>query len=163
MSAILGIDPGVDGGLAVLCENGFPLFVQGFSGVRTQKELVGVVTEAVTVLLKNGGWQCVCEKVGTHKTDGRKGANTFGRVDGLLRGAVLAMRIELHDAPPMLWQAKMECLTGGNKNVSKNRAVELFGGRGIKITHQTADALLIAEFGRRTLLRPRKNDTLEDL
>jgi len=51
------------------------------------------------------------------------------------------------DVYPMMWQAKMECLTGGNKNVSKHRAQELFPG--VRITHAVADALLIAEYGRR--------------
>lgn len=158
----MGGDPGVDGGIAVVCVTGAPLFVQGFSSLRTQKQLVECIVDgAIPVLVRAGGYQAVCEKVGTHKTDGRKGANTFGRVDGLLRGAILAMKIEVHDAAPMIWQAKMECPTGGNKNISKDRALQLFAGRGFKITHQTADALLLAEYGRRTLLLRR--DPLEDL
>jgi len=44
----------------------------------------------------------------------------------------------------------LECLTGGNKNVSKAKAKELFPGT--KFTHTTADATLIAEFGRRRIL-----------
>jgi hypothetical protein len=41
----------------------------------------------------------------------------------------------------------MQCLTGGDKNISKRRAQELFPS--LKITHAVADALLIAEYGRR--------------
>jgi len=41
-------------------------------------------------------------------------------------------------------------MTGGDKNVSKRRAQELFPE--IKITHAIADALLIAEYARRTNL-----------
>jgi hypothetical protein len=37
--------------------------------------------------------------------------------------------------------------TKGDKNVSKRRAQELFPQ--LKVTHATADALLIAEYGRR--------------
>jgi hypothetical protein len=38
-------------------------------------------------------------------------------------------------------------MTKGDKNVSKRKAQELFPQ--LKITHATADALLLAEFGRR--------------
>jgi hypothetical protein len=43
----------------------------------------------------------------------------------------------------------MGCLTGGDKNVSKNRALELFPevDEVKKITHATADALLIGKYG----------------
>jgi hypothetical protein len=41
----------------------------------------------------------------------------------------------------------MSCLTKGDKNVTKSRAQELFPE--VKVTHAIADALLIAEYGRR--------------
>lgn len=151
MTAVIGIDPGVRGGLAILAENGHPLHVQAFDPKMTQKEIVAAVDQAVLVLLQYGGWECWVEKVGYMPGDGGKGANTFGRVDGILRGAVLALKLEMHDVAPMLWQARLECLSGGNKNVTKNKALQLFAGRGVKITHATADALLIAEFGRLTI------------
>lgn len=153
MSAVLGIDPGVNGGLAVLSENGVPLHVQAFRPTMTHKELIGHVADASECLIRYASRECFVEKVGFKKGDGGKGANTFGRVDGLLRGAAWALGLEVHDVSPLLWQTRLECLTGGNKNVSKRKAIELFGGRGIKITHAVADALLIAEFGRRTTMR----------
>jgi hypothetical protein len=50
----------------------------------------------------------------------------------------------------------MRCLTKGDKNVSKARAQELFPA--LKITHATADALLIAEYGRRLNLGLKAQD-----
>jgi len=41
----------------------------------------------------------------------------------------------------------MGCMTKGDKNVSKRKAQELFPS--MKVTHASADALLIAEYGRR--------------
>ena len=46
---------------------------------------------------------------------------------------------------PQVWQKALGCMTGGDKNVTKRRAQELFPGH--KITHATADALLIAHYG----------------
>jgi hypothetical protein len=40
-------------------------------------------------------------------------------------------------------------MSAGNKNVTKTRAAQLFPG--VKMTHAIADALLIAEYGRRCL------------
>jgi hypothetical protein len=49
---------------------------------------------------------------------------------------------------PQAWQKSLGCMTGGDKNISKRRAQELFPT--MNVTHATADALLIAEYGRRT-------------
>lgn len=153
--AVMGIDPGVRGGIAVLGGHGELLWVRGFNPKMTQKELVACVDLGVMLLLQKGGWECFIEKVGYMPGDGGKGANTFGRVDGILRGTVLALKLEMHDVSPMIWQSKLGCVSGGNKNVTKNRAIQLFGQNGFKITHALADALLIAEFGRLTILSRR--------
>lgn len=101
------------------------------------------------------GPACYLEKVGVMPRDGKVGAFTFGRVAGLLEAGAYAGAggAEVVLVPPQIWQSKMECLSGGNKNVTKNRAQQLFPG--VHITHATADALLIAEFGRRRLLAER--------
>ncbi len=48
---------------------------------------------------------------------------------------------------PQKWQQVMGCMTGGKKNVSKQRALELFPS--VKWTHAKADSALICEYGRR--------------
>lgn len=148
MSAVMGIDPGVRGGIAVLrISDGSPLFVKGVSPGMTQKEVVDLVIAAVSVLVHNRGYEGFCERVGYMPGDGGRGANTFGRIDGLLRGAALALGVTLHDVSPMIWQSKLGCLSGGNKNVTKAAAEARFGIFGVKVTHAIADALLIARFG----------------
>ena len=93
------------------------------------------------------------EKVGFIRGDGGKGAFTFGQVYGFLRGLALANGMDIADVYPMIWQTRLNCLTRGNKNVSKNKAIELFPDyhrrRQRGITHGIADAILIAEYGRR--------------
>ena len=84
--------------------------------------------------------------------DGGMGAFTFGRIAGLLAGLSWGQGWEPKYVAPMIWQAALGCLTRGNKNVSKNRAITLFPNyhaeRPRGITHGVADALLIAEYGR---------------
>lgn len=147
--AVLGVDPGVRGGMAVIQRDGSPIQTWTFKPVMRQDELVHHVRSAVNLLRLYGGCHAYFEKVGYRPTDGGKGAFTFGRVVGLLAGALLANSCVIHEVAPMIWQTKLDCLTGGNKNVSKSKAQELFPS--INVTHAIADALLIAEFGRRML------------
>lgn len=149
MRSVAGIDPGVRGGIAVLDALGRVLFVKAFTPNMTHEQLVGVVREADAILGVGGGYDFFIEKVGFKRGDGGKGAFTFGQISGLLRGAVLALEASIHNVYPSMWQARLDCLSGGNKNVTKKRARELFPE--IKMTHMIADALLIAEYGRRFL------------
>lgn len=148
--ACMGIDPGVRGGLAVVDREG-RTHVEGFQPGMEQTALIAAVRLGLSHLHKIDPHPVIyIEKVGYMPGDGGKGANTFGRVDGLLRGAVLMWCAErgagrLLEVSPMFWQAKLSCLSGGNKNVTKNKALELFPS--VRVTHAVADALLIARYG----------------
>jgi Holliday junction resolvasome RuvABC endonuclease subunit len=76
---------------------------------------------------------------------GVKSAFTFGNGFGHLEMALTAAGIPFERVSPQRWQKALGCLTKGDKNVSKRRAQELFPS--MKITHATADALLIAYYG----------------
>jgi len=71
----------------------------------------------------------------------------FGQGYGSLEMALTAAGIPFERVTPQKWQKALGCLTKGQKNVSKRKAQELFPT--MKVTHATADALLIAEWGRR--------------
>jgi len=62
--------------------------------------------------------------------------------------ALTAAGIPFERVRPQVWQKELSCLTGGDKNVSKRRAQELFPH--LKVIHATADALLIAHYGTKT-------------
>lgn len=147
--ATMGVDPGTEGGIAVLDADGAVARVVPIHKEMTESELVAEVGTSLGMLKAKGGGPCFFEKVGYRPTDGGKGAFTFGSITGLLRGALLAFGVRPRYVSPMLWQSRMNCLSGGNKNVTKRRAQELFPGLGKAVTHNTADALLIAEDGRR--------------
>jgi len=150
VNAVMGIDPGVNGGLAVLRIDGGVEYLRAFQPSMTHAELVDAVRFALKCMAYWKSRTVYVEKVGSMPTDGRRAANTFGRVDGLIRGALLMAGYPPLDVSPMMWQSAMECLSGGNKNVTKKRALELFPRE--RITHAVADALLIAEYGRRRLV-----------
>jgi hypothetical protein len=59
--------------------------------------------------------------------------------------ALTAAGIPFTRVRPQIWQKELNCLTGGQKNITKQRAQELFPS--IKVTHAIADALLIAKYG----------------
>ena len=91
-------------------------------------------------------------------------AFTFGRGYGALLMALTAARIPFDVVQPAKWQQGLGCRSGGDKHVTKRRAQQLFPS--VTVTHALADALLIAEFCRRTRLvaatanqRSRSDDT----
>lgn len=146
MTAVMGIDVGTRGGLAVLRSDGSVDYVQSFYPEMLEAELVNAAKQGLACLVKLGGYQVFIEKVGHIRGDGAQGSFTFGRVDGLLRGAVLASGGRIRDVYPQAWQSRLGCLSGGNKNVTKAKAASLWPT--MKMTHAIADALLIAEYGR---------------
>lgn len=151
---IIGIDPGVKGGMALLTDLGGLVDTVSFEGFKA-KELAAAFRIWRTMDPRN--IVCWIEKVGYIKGDGAQGSFTFGRVAGLLEGISLGNDVEPHYVYPVMWQSYMNCLTGGNKQVSRRKAIEMFptyhAERPRGITLGIADAILIAEYGRRMGLR----------
>ena len=84
----------------------------------------------------------------TVTTQGATGTFTFAQGYGFIRGVLITIGIPFEDVTPQAWQKTLGCLTRGDKNVSKAKAQQLFPQLP-RITHAIADALLIAEYGRR--------------
>ena len=105
----------------------------------------------------NLGWDnpnCEMQPVAiehVHSMPGQGVASSFkfGQGFGHLEMALTAARIPFTYVTPQKWQKELGCLTGGDKNVSKSRAQQLFPH--IKVTHAIADSLLITEYCRRTI------------
>ena len=143
MDRAIGIDPGKNGGVAWLSVLGAQP-PQAIKMPGTEIELYHLLREIaaeVSVFV-------VLEKVHSSPQMGVKSAFTFGMNKGGLRMALAAVAAPYEEVSPMKWQGAMGCRTAGDKNVSKQRAQSLFPS--IKVTHATADALLLAEYCRRT-------------
>ena len=139
----LGLDPGVSGGLA--CVDGL-----GRGEARAMPTTERDILDALEALAggpARGACIAVIERVHSMPKQGHSGAFTFGRSRGRLEMALTALRIPFEEVSPQVWQRAMGCLTGGDKNISKRRAQQLFPS--LTIVHATADALLLAAFCRR--------------
>lgn len=145
----IGIDPGVSGGIAAIDFDGCVVAATKMPG--TEQDIL----DALASIDPSSRARAVLERVnagvfGHGKSGQRMGvtsAFTFGCGVGGLRMALTARAIPFNEVSPLAWQSNLQCRTKGDKNVSKRRAQQLFPG--IKITHATADALLLAEFCRR--------------
>lgn len=154
LRAVMGVDPGVRGGATILDSDGTVRTVLAFYPGWTHSEFNARLRNILGHLsflnagVAHAGLNAVAlEEVGYIRGDGGKGAFTFGRVDGLIRGTLLSCNFRPNEVPPMEWQKAIGCLTGGDKNVTKRRAKQIWPS--IKWTHNTADSALIAEWLRR--------------
>lgn len=141
MKLFIGIDPGQSGGIAFIPEDKAAWAVKM---PETDTDLfhtlwdLGKYEDRITFL----------ERVHSMPGQGVSSSFTFGEGYGKLQMALTALQIPYERVTPQKWQKALGCLTKGDKNVSKAKAQELFPH--LKITHAIADALLIAEYGRRT-------------
>ena len=139
---IIGIDPGKSGGIAWISD-GKPCVEKMPETLSDLWELIDSIKGASSPPLGIGQThaKAYIEQVHSSPQQGVKSAFTFGNGFGHLEMALTAAGIPFERIRPQAWQKALGCLTGGDKNVSKRRAQELFPS--LKITHATADALLI--------------------
>lgn len=136
----IGIDPGHGGGIVALSDDGTVLVAKRMP--QNEED----VLEALRLCNPRGA-RAYIERAWSSPQMGVVSAFTFGRGFGGLLMALTAWGVHYNIVLPRQWQQAMGCLTGGDKNISKARAQALFPA--IKVTHATADALLIAEHCRR--------------
>lgn len=144
----IGIDPGASGAVAwVLPEPGGSWYCP-LSG--SERDVADCLEH-----LAGGRAFAYLERVGAMPRQGVAGMFRFGQSFGFCRGLLVAHRIPFELVAPSVWQRAFG-LAGGpkdegitaKKNRHKARAQELFPN--LKITHACADALLLAEYCRRT-------------
>jgi len=146
---IIGIDPGQIGGIAIVG----PDMLDAVKMPDTERDVFELLAEWAPLASR-----AVIEQVGVMPKEGVRSAFTFGRGYGGLRMALIALRMPFQAVAPGVWQRPFNLPTGkggktAKKNVHKARAQEMFPS--LKITHAIADALLIAEWGRRCVLEAR--------
>ena len=150
---IVGVDPGASGGLAVIFPDG-TVVTEPFRGLT----LLGMyhVFQDLRVDCSERGllMRAAIEEVHAMPKQGVASTFAFGRSFGHLEALMLAAGIAFERVQPRAWQGDLGLLRRNrdeSKTAKKNRhkalAQELFPG--VKVTHATADALLIAEWLRR--------------
>lgn len=146
-----GLDPGKSGAVTFINEAGNEVVRFGFGA-----------TEADTAAVFRSFAPCVrmayLEKVASMPGQGVVSMFTFGQSYGFLRGLLTAFEIPYEEVRPLKWQSFMGCTSGGDKNVTKQRAQQLWPH--LKWTHALSDSALIAEFCRRR--HTRTNSAIKD-
>ena len=137
MSTIIGIDPGTNGGIAWITD--------GKPCVEKMPDTLQDLWELFRDISSEGDCRAYLEQVHSSPQMGVVSSFTFGNGFGHLEMALTAAGIPFERVRPQVWQKAMGCMTKGDKNVSKRKAQELFPN--MKVTHATADALLIASYG----------------
>lgn len=131
----IGIDPGKSGSIAFLHKaNAWTIPTDS-----THRDLWQSLQDAASIAPIKFA---LIERVSASPQMGVVSAFTFGQSYGALEMLLACAGVPFERVTPVTWQNAMKCRTGGNKNISKARAQELFPK--IKITHKNADALLIA-------------------
>jgi crossover junction endodeoxyribonuclease RuvC len=137
---ILGIDPGVSGGAAVL--DGTVLSV-----IKYDSE-----SNFIEFLRLSGPFDLAyIERVGARPGQGVASMFKFGQNYGFLRGALRSHDVPLREVTPQTWQKALGVKRGKTKTEHKNNLLDLARQLYPKtqLTLATCDAVLIAEYGRR--------------
>lgn len=164
-TSYFGVDPGVSGGLAMIHMNDMYTSVHAVRMPDTEREIFTVLSDWAQYNTDVAQHSTVAsiEFVRSSPQMGVASAFKFGWSYGGLRMALAAAGISFTEVTPAKWQGALGCRSGGDKNVTKKRAQELFPH--IKVTHAIADALLLAEYTRRVstgILVPRSPRTISE-
>jgi len=153
---ILGIDPGENGGFAFISTSGdhYPCLVE--FKTNTRKDIAQIV-KYYSLL---GPCTCFIEKVHAAPRQGVSSTFTFGKNYGFWLGILTVLEISFEEVSPQTWQGCLGFKSprgatyNDRKRLLKQRAEQLYPS--VPISLGTADAVLIAEYGRR-LYNSREN------
>lgn len=141
---IIGIDPGKNGGIALMNE----AFV--VVEVRKMPETCVDLRDTMEDYKVQGAEVAYLEQVHAMPSDGKVGLFSFGQGFGRLQQVLADCRIRTVEVAPGTWQktlglTKKKDDTLDHKKVLKERAQQLFPST--KVTNYNQDALLIAYYG----------------
>ncbi|HKZ73504.1 MAG TPA: hypothetical protein VJ011_05530 [Steroidobacteraceae bacterium] len=156
---ILGIDPGLGGGLAVLRGGELVLladmptiWIQRPKG-RRREYLVGELVEMMhsVILMREPGEElrAIVERQHARPGQGVSSCYSLGYGTGLVAGILATLSIPLEWAEPAAWKRAMGLPRGADKGASIELASRLFPTAEIGRKDGRAEALLLAEYGRR--------------
>ena len=148
MKLAIGVDPGCNGSIAFIPDDN-PAKAWAVKMPETLADLWEAIHHNEITKCDFTSIHACLERVHSMPGQGVSSSFKFGQGFGHLEMALTAAKIPFTYVTPQKWQKELGCLTGGDKNISKARAAQLFPH--LKITHAIADGLLIAEYCRRTI------------
>jgi hypothetical protein len=157
---ILGIDPGVHGGVAVLdiADNGTPVLVDAIdipvigSGAKERVDAAALRVFIATHLLAHA----FIERAQAMPKQGASSGYKYGRAVGAIEAVVALCAVPITIVEASAWKKALGLLgQRGDKEASRQRALQLFPTAHAllarKKDHGRAEALLIAAFGGKML------------
>lgn len=149
---VLGIDPGKNGGIAVLDMSGNVVSISKMP--ETPQDILDYLRKYCGRELFGSEAVCYMEQVGQGMPgQSSKATATFARHCGHLDMALLALGIKTNTVTPNKWEKIYQLGKSGDvpkavwKNRLKAKAQQLFPKE--KITLAVCDAILLAEYGRK--------------
>jgi len=145
---ILGIDPGLDGGLAILSGSHIELL----ETIPTEKKTGFIKRQVDAQKLSNilrvyPDVICYLEKVASRPGQGVGSVFSFGDTYGAIRGVLGALNIPTYYVSPQKWKKALEV---SSKEDSLKASKDLFPSVQFKKKdHNIAEALLIAYYGQK--------------
>ncbi|WP_442753856.1 hypothetical protein ACNHKD_12730 [Methylocystis sp. JAN1] len=123
---LLGIDPGLDGAIAILNETGgleaihdMPTLLDGAKGRRAVNPAL-----LASIVYATHADRAVCELIGPRPTDGTTGAFGFGRSRGIIEGVLAAAGIPVEMIAPPVWK-RASGIAPGRENKDSARSVAI--------------------------------------
>jgi crossover junction endodeoxyribonuclease RuvC len=153
--AILGIDPGAHGAIAVLDELGVLLAVHDMPSTEEASGRPATNAPLLAAILKQSDTRVAyCEFVGARPTDAKVAAFAFGRARGVIEGVVGALGLPIVFLTPPTWKRIADIPPGvEHKDLARTRAIARWPTRADlfarKIDVDRAEACLIAIAGLR--------------
>ncbi len=160
---MLGIDPGLKGGLAALTRDGVitlttPMPVTRGNGSKSEIDVPALASTLRGLVTEHGVALVVVEHVGAMPKQGVVSTFTFGRGFGEVLGVVGTLGLPLELVRPQAWRKVVLAGAGPGKAAALAYARRRFPRADLRATPRSwtpsdgiCDALCLAEFGRRLI------------
>ena len=151
---IIGIDPGLSGGIAVLENNkvlsifDMPVMSEGKKNKRqlNSAQLVKLIKDNIS---KNEEVSVVVEQVNAMPGQGVTSMFNFGQTFGAIKGVCAALGLPIFFVRPAKWKKHFE-LINSSKDSSRTKAIEMYPSLSNDLAKKKdvnkSDAILIARF-----------------
>ena len=143
----IGIDPGASGGIAVLYDNEFG---EAFPMPETDREILDLLREYAPPDMAKDPKVFACIEKLNAMSPGRQACFQLGQSYGKLKMALIAVGIPYSEVLPAAWQKAMGCPAKKGRTYAQRKALLRARAQALfpqlKVTNQTADALLICSY-----------------
>jgi crossover junction endodeoxyribonuclease RuvC len=155
----IGIDPGFSGAVAVIGDGEIRIYdapiAKVKSGRKTHSEMIPQMMVNILKTYVFRETHVFIEKVGVMPGQGIASSGAFMRGYGMWEGVVAALGLPYTLVHPARWKKAMMGDMGKDKDAARLRAAQLFpaAAEGLSRVKDDgrAEALLLAEYGRRTI------------